>query len=119
MSDKLEVFDWQDSKKIFAFGVETVNIAVEYQAERKRFSEALTILKTSLAKAYQNAEIDRKIAESKAFMILAHRYENCGQALIDITESEQLFKGLEKVIETRQALISVVQSLIKNRVEQV
>ena len=47
--EKPEQIDWTDSNKVFAFGVETVKIAGEYQAARKRFAISLKYLKIALA----------------------------------------------------------------------
>ena len=115
--ENLDSIDWQDSKNLFAFGVETVKIAGDYQAERKRFAENLKKLKLALADCYNHNAIERKISEDKAYLILADRYLPLREALMNLIDAENQYKGLEKVLETRQAVMSLAQSLIKNRID--
>ena len=115
---KLETFDYEDSKKMFAFGVETVNIASQYQSARKIFALSLKTLKLGLAKAYAATGIRSSISEDKAYLILANDQPEMREALMNKIDNENQYKGLEKVLETRQAVMSLVQSLIKNRIEQ-
>ena len=112
---KLDTLDWQDSNAIFAFGVGTIKVAQDYQDARKTFANSLKRLKIGLATAYKNKVIERKITESKAYLVLADESEPMKQALLDLIESEHDYKGLEKVLETRQAVASLAQSLIKNK----
>ncbi len=119
MTDKsdniLDTLDWQDSNKVFAFGVGTIKVAQAYQTARKTFANSLKRLKIGLANAYKNKEIERKITEDKAYLILADQSDLFKEALMDLIESEHEYKGLEKVLETRQAITSLAQSLIKNK----
>jgi len=113
--ETLETIDWNDSQKIFAFGLETVRIAGEYQSARAEYARNLKELKLALAGAYKNREIERKISEDKAYLILAEWNDQLRENLKNLIDSENEYKGLEKVLETRQAVISLAQSLIKNR----
>ncbi len=115
---KLTGIDWSDSKKIFEFAVETVNVAEAYQKERKTFANSLKTLKIGLAEAYQERKIERRIAEDKAYLILADQEPKYRNELVNMIDAQQQYKGLEKVLETRQALVSLAQSLIKNKVDQ-
>ena len=115
---KLTEIDWQDSNKIFAYGVGTVAVAQDYQAARKTFANSIKRLKIGLALAYKNKVIERKITEEKAYLILANESDPMKQALLDMIESEHEYKGLEKVLETRQAVVSLAQSLIRNMPKQ-
>ena len=112
---KLTEIDWQDSNKIFAYGVGTVAVAQDYQTARKTFANSIKRLKIGLATAYKTKSIERKITEAKAYLLLADKSEPMKQALLDMIESEHEYKGLEKVLETRQAVVSLAQSLIKNK----
>jgi len=112
---KLTEIDWHDSNKIFAYGVGTVAIAQDYQAARKTFANSIKRLKIGLAGAYKTKTIERKITEDKAYLVLADTNDLMKQALLDMIESEHEYKGLEKVLETRQAVVSLAQSLIKNK----
>ena len=111
----LETIDWNDSQKIFAFGLETVRIASEYQSARAEYARNLKELKLALAGAYKVREIERKISEDKAYLILAEWNDQLRENLKNLIDAENEYKGLEKVLETRQAVISLAQSLIKNR----
>ena len=116
-SEKLDTIDWNDSNKVFAFGVGTVDVARDYQAARKTFANSLKTLKMGLANAYRTHKIDPKIAEEKAYLILANENPEMREALSNKIESEHEYKGLEKVLDTRQAVTSLAQSLIKNKIE--
>ena len=114
----IETLDWQDSNKVFAFGMETINVARDYQQARKTYATAIKRLKIGLAHAYKENKIERKTAEPKAFVILANESDLFKEALLDMIESEHEYKGLEKVLETRQAITSLAQSLIRNMPKQ-
>jgi uncharacterized lipoprotein YehR (DUF1307 family) len=116
--DKLHTLDWHDSNAVFAFAVGTVDVARAYQNARKTFAISLKTLKMKLAKAYKNREVEVRTAEDKAYLVLANNSEESRGALEAMIESEQEYKGLEKVIDTRQAVVSLAQSLIKNRIDQ-
>ena len=64
--ENLAQIDWTDSKQLFAFSVETVRIAGEYQAARKSFATTVAVLKTHLASAYKDGTIETKHSEEKA-----------------------------------------------------
>jgi uncharacterized lipoprotein YehR (DUF1307 family) len=115
--EKLDTLDWTDSNAVFAFGVGTVEVAREYQKARKTFAISLKTLKMKLAKAYANREVEVRTAEDKAYLVLANNSEEAREALQNMIESEQDYKGLEKVLDTRQAVASLAQSLIKNKIE--
>jgi len=114
---ELTEIDYEDSKKLFAFSVGTVKIARDYQAARNQFATALKTLKIELAKAYKDRSIEKKYSEEKSYLILADRSPTCRNALMAKIDSEAQYKGLEKVLETRQAVTSLAQSLIKNRLQ--
>lgn len=116
--EKLDTIDWTDSNKVFAFGVETVSIAGRYQAARKTFATHLKTLKLALAGAYKVRDIERKLSEDKAYLVLAEWNDEYREALKKLIESENEYKGLEKVLEARQSVMSLVQSLIKNRMDE-
>ena len=116
--EKLDIIDWTDSNKVFAFGVGTVDVARDYQKARKTFANALKTLKIGLANAYKRGIVEPRVAEDKAYLVLANDSEEMRKALMDKIDSEQQYKGLEKVLDTRQAVTSLAQSLIKNRIEQ-
>lgn len=118
-SQNLNQIDWTDSNNLFTFGVTTVRIAEHYQQARKTFAANLKCLKLALARAYQSREIERKLAEDKAYLVLAEWNDEYRDALKNMIDAENEYKGLEKVLETRQAVMSLAQSLIKNRADHV
>jgi len=113
MSDKYDI-DWQDTQALWKFSMESVRIAENYKDARARFGQALKFLKLKLAREYGAGRIERRIAEDKAYLILADTDEDCREALKVMITEENQYKGLEKVIEARQAAVSFNQSLIKN-----
>ena len=115
--EKLDTIDWHDSNKVFAFGVGSIPVANELYQARKTFASSLKTLKMGLARAYGNREISTSIAEEKAYLILSNTDEEMREALMNKIDSEHEYKGLEKVLDTRHGIISLAQSLIKNRIE--
>jgi hypothetical protein len=116
--EKLDTLDWTDSNAVFKFSVGTVEVAKDYQKARKTFAISLKKLKIGLANAYKDHSIERKLAEDKAYSVLADRDEEYKEALMNLIDAEHQYKGLEKVLDARQSTVSLAQSLIKNRVEQ-
>jgi len=106
--------DFDDSKALWAFGNDTVNVSNEYKEARILFAKTLKDLKFALAEAYKNGEINPSFSEDKAYIILSNKSEELKKALNDNIEAEQTYKGLEKVLDTRLALQNLYQSLIKN-----
>ena len=110
--------DWHDTQKLWAFSMESCRISELYQRERKRYAGALKALKLTLAKHYGAGTIEKKIAEDKAYLILADRDIECREHLKNMIEAEGEYKGLEKVMDARSAALSFNQSLIKNESRQ-
>jgi len=119
IKENLTQIDWHDSDALFKFSVDTISVARDYQEARKTFAISMKTLKIELAKAYQSRSIERRTSESKAYSILADHSTECREALMNLIDSEQQYKGLEKVLETRQAAVSLAQSLIKNRIDNI
>jgi len=90
--------DYQDSKKMWEFALENCKVAEDYAESRALYSENLRKLKVALAKAYRDMSIERKIAEDKAYLVLADRDEELRTALMIVIEQEGVYKGLEKVL---------------------
>jgi hypothetical protein len=119
MGQNLDKIDWTDSNELFRFAVGTIKIAEEYQKARKLFAISRKTLKIGLVTAYKNKRIETRIAEDKAYLLMAYDQPEMKAALSDLIDYEQEYKGLEKVLETRQAAVSLAQSLIKNRIDNV
>ena len=117
--ENLDKIDWTDSNVLFRFSVDTIKVAEEYQLARKTFAISRKTLKIGLVGAYKKRSIEHRTAEDKAYLIMADNNPEMRKALEELIDSEQEYKGLEKVLETRQAAVSLAQSLIKNRVDNV
>jgi len=111
--DKYEI-DYEDSKKMWKFQMDTLRVADDYATARREFAKSLKVLKLALARAYKDQRIERKISEEKAYLILADNNEECKIALQNLIFYEGEYKGLEQVLQARQGTLSFNQSLIKN-----
>lgn len=106
--------DYQDSKALWAFAMRNCQIAEQYQDARALHATALKNLKLRLSKEYRLKHIDPKIAEDKAYLIMAENDDEVRDMLRDLIEKRSIYKGLEKLMEARAAALSFNQSLIKN-----
>jgi ribosomal protein S15P/S13E len=107
--------DVNDEKSLINFAKETVTLAETYANARASYGAALKTLKLELAKAYKEGTVKESISEDKAFIMLSNNSEALKVALENVVEDEQSYKGLEKVVEARQAVVTLYQSLLKNR----
>ena len=113
MSDRYQI-DYQDSKAMWQFALESCKVADDYAEARAIYSQSLKVLKVALARAYQKQSIQRTIAEDKAYLVLANENEALRASLEQVIEQEGIYKGLEKVLEARAGVMSFNQSLIKH-----
>jgi len=111
----LKELDFNDEKTLQEFAKETVRLTEEYQNARACYGNALFTLKKELAEAYKEGTIKETISEEKAYLFLANKEEGLKEALQNVVIEEQNYKGLEKVVEARQAVITLYQSILKNR----
>lgn len=107
--------DFNDSKAMWAFQMESLEKADLYAECRAKYGAALRILKLGLIKAYKDGDVDKKISEDKAYLVLADLDDEYRKALQDLIEFEHKYKGYEKILEAREGARSFNQSLIKNR----
>jgi len=107
--------DREDSDKLWAFSLKTCQIAEDYKLSREKYGSALKHLKLKLAVAYKNKTIERGIAQDKALIVLTINDKKAKLAFEAVIIEEQVYKGLEKVLEARQSVMSFNQSLIKNQ----
>lgn len=108
--------EWHDSEALWKFAMENCEVAETCHESRRKYAVALKELKLALAKAYKANPDMRKMSEEKAYLVLADRSEECREYLKDLIECESEYKGIEKILEARQAAVSFNQSLIKNQV---
>ena len=107
--------DYQDSKAMWAFQMQSLEKADHYADCRNKFAAALKILKLGLISAYKDGSINKKHSEDKAYLMLADQQPEYRQALMDLIEYENRYKGFEKILEAREGSRSFNQSLIKNQ----
>ncbi len=108
--------DYNDQEVLRKYAYETVELAEKYKNARISFSQAYIQLDIALVRAYQEKKIKDTISKDKAILqliALDNSYEDIYASMI---ENEQLYKGLEKVIDARKQATSQEQSLIKNRI---
>ncbi len=105
--------DYNDSQALWQFAQETLTVAENYEKAREDYASSLKTLKIELAKAYSNSEIKESLSEDKAYLFLVNLKPELKIILEDMITKEQEYKGLEKVLEARQTIISFSQSLIK------
>jgi len=106
--------DFTDAQSLKEFALKTVDLAEEYQQARNSYANSLKDLKIELAKAYQAGTVKESISEDKAFVMLSNNSAELQTALKNVIEDEQTYKGLEKVLDARQAVITLYQSILKN-----
>ena len=107
--------DYNDSKALWTFGCETVELAEQAKKARVEYATSLKNLRIALAKAYSDSSIKDSMSEDKAFVKLSNESDELEQALISYTTKEQEYKGLEKVVDTRNGLLKFNSSLIANQ----
>ncbi len=107
--------DFNDSQALWKFSIETCKLAEQYLKVREDYAISLKKLKLALAKAFEEEIIKESISEDKAYLKLASEDEELKADLEIIIDKEQLYKGLEKVLEARHALIKFNQVIIKNQ----
>ena len=111
----MQELDYNDSKACWSFGCESVNLAEQVLKAREEYATALKDLRLALAKAYGKDTIKDSMAEAKAFVKLSNDSNELQQALIIYTTKDMEFKGLEKLVDTRNALLKYNSSLLSNQ----
>ncbi len=110
-----EGIDYNDSKALWKFGCETVSLAELSHKAREEYATVTKTLRLALAKAYGDDTIKDSMSEAKAFIKLSNNSDELKQALTAFTTKEQEYKGLEKLVDTRNALLKFNASLIANQ----
>lgn len=110
--------DWDDSGKMDQFALETIKFAELYHNARTGHAQAKIAINAILASKYLKKEMEVKLAYEKALiMLVAESGEEVKGYYESMLQNEAEYKGLEKILEARQARISLSQSLIKNKVK--
>ena len=111
----MKEIDFNDAHALWKFGCETVNLAEQAQQSREAFAKATLLFRKELAKAYGEDSISSGMAEAKAFVKLSNLSNELAKALETYTLKEQEYKGLEKVVDTRNGLLKFNASIIANQ----
>jgi hypothetical protein len=114
--EDLNSIDWTDSNALFDFGLETVRIATQYQSARTTYARAVRDMNFEIARRFKDGSVDRKMAYDKLLILVSNKGDKERELYNTMLVEQQNYKGLEKVLESRQAVVSLAQSLIKNRV---
>ncbi len=109
--------DFYDSKALMRLADENISVAQKYREARENYGKNKCFLDHQLAKAFLDPEFDGRMAYDKALIWLVKDSTACKIAHRNMVQCEQVYKGLEKVIEINQAKISLFQSLIKNQIK--
>ncbi len=115
----LKDLDYSDTKELFRFATETVTLAEEYKTSRVRYGSAKRYLNQQLAKAYDAGSVETKMSYEKSLLLLSEQTGELKLAYKALTEEEENYKGMERVIEARQSVVSLAQSLCKFNTKQV
>jgi hypothetical protein len=107
--------DFSDSAMVWQFGCETVTLAEKASEAREKYATALKDLRIELAKAYNDGSIKDSMSEDKAFVKLSTLSKELEEAMINYTVKEQEYKGLEKLVDTRNGLLKFNASLVQNQ----
>ena len=117
-----ESVDWNDSEKLNDLSNDTIQTANQYRMSRKAFADAKIALDFLLVKAYKDGDIAEKHSYEKALLMVVEIYtgtaqeEEVNKYYREFTGQQANYKGIEKLLEAKQAKISLAQSLIRNQV---
>lgn len=111
--------DFHDSEQLMKYAQETVELSEQYKTSRSTYATAKMTLDVALAKAFAAEEIKESLSYEKALLKLIEKDDGL-KADYEIMQSEEAnYKGTEKVIEARKAYVSLYQSLVKNKIQEV
>lgn len=110
--------DYNDQTVLRQFAQETINLAEKYKNARIAYGDAYIQLDIALVKAYKNKLVKDTLAKDKAILQLIAQDESYMDIYESMIKNEQLYKGLEKVIDARKQSTSQEQSFIKNQINQ-
>lgn len=110
--------DYNDEQVLRQFSFDTIQLANQYQEARIAFGEAKFQLKRQLIDGYRDKTIPLTIAEDKAFLRLVSLQPELEDVFEDYIKKEQIYKGIEKVLDARKQHTSQEQSFIKNRIQE-
>lgn len=113
--------DWNDSHIQSKRANVNVSLAEKYHESRKAFAEAEEFLNLKLALRFKSYPASKSIALDKLYITLVE--DSIGtpeEELIKgyyhtLIQERANYKGLEKVLKAHEARLSMVQSLIKNK----
>jgi hypothetical protein len=114
------MIDYLDQSKAWELSDRLIGFAQKYLEHRSKASESK--IKFDLILASRMEELRGKKSnlgyETAQIMLLSSQEKETAQYYSDWQFHEAQYKGLEKVIESVQGKISLMQSLMKNTVKQ-
>ena len=111
----LKDVDFSDSQALFQFSIATVQAAKDYQDARVDYAQAKLDMDALIGRRLSDGRIDPRCAYEKALVMVYQESQDNYQVYRKMVISMQTYKGLEKVLDARQSVISLHQSLIKNQ----
>ena len=105
--------DHSDCRALESLADKNIEAAKIYYQLRKECGSHKSFLYSKLKDAYKSGTIEKKHKEEKAFVMLAEQDDMCEAEFKNLVEKEDAYKGLEKVIDSRQARISLGQTIAK------
>ena len=112
------MIDFNDEQQIQKFAIETVELAKQYKDSRIEFGNAKFKLDKKLAEGYELEKIKQTMSYEKALIMLSVDDVETKISYESYIKSEQNYKGIEAVLKAREAVISLHQSLIKNKINE-
>lgn len=97
---------------------ENIDLAYTYLKSRRAYGDAKRVLFLSLAHAYKEGTIDRKLSFEKQILEIASRSSESMAHYETMLKEEEHYKGLEKVLDSVANHISLNQSIMKYTSQQ-
>ena len=97
---------------------ENIDLAYDYLKSRRAYGDAKRSLLISLANAYKDGSIDRKLSFEKQMLEISSRSTESLAHYEAMLKEEEHYKGLEKVLDAVANHISLNQSIMKYTSQQ-
>ena len=108
--------DWTNSQEVFEYAMKTVDISEQCHQARLACHKAKFSLDVVIASKINELRQKRaNIGYEMAMLTIISEVPELKKDYEMYTNEESNYKGLDKVIEARQNVVSLAQSLMKNR----
>lgn len=115
MNEAYDIFTEEDLKRHCS---KTEELADEFRRACEDYADAKIELDKRVVKTIANGKCKESTAYEKILTIVASQDEESQEIYETYLRTEQLIKGLQVVINTREKTINLHQSLMKNRNSQ-